>query len=120
MKTVRQWHYTQRFGDLGSSQDSHSHAARVVEYFSDSYGNAKEALAKAELFLSIHDYLARNASFFCKKGLLEEEDRGELTAEPTLLRAVHFVFSLGTASERVDARKVLRLARCFQDLAPPL
>jgi hypothetical protein len=105
---------------LGSAQDSRSHAARVLEYFSDSYTDAKEALAKAELFLSIHDYLARHASFFSRKALLEEDGQGMLTAEPELLRAVHLVFSLGVQPERVDARKIVRLARCFQDLIPPL
>jgi hypothetical protein len=119
MKTVRNWHDTQRFGHLGPSQDSHANAARVVEYFSDSYPDQKEALAKAELFLCIYDYLARNAVFFGRKGLLEQVELGLLEADPALLRAVHFAFSLGTAPERINPKKIMNLARCFQDLAPP-
>src|SRR5579864_7192205 len=53
MKTVRDWEYTQRFGHVGTSQDSRANSARVVEYFSDSYSDSKEAVRKAELFLSI-------------------------------------------------------------------
>src|SRR5437868_1729469 len=56
MKTVRDWEYTQRFGHLGTSQNSRANSARVVEYFSDSYPDQKEAVQKAELFLSIYDY----------------------------------------------------------------
>jgi len=119
MKTVRQWQDTQRFGHVGASQDSRSNTARVVDYFSDSYPDSKEALGKAELFLSIYDYLARNAAFFSRKGLLEQLEQGLLEADSALLRAVHFMFSLGAVPERINPRKVVNLARCFKDLAPP-
>ncbi|MEY2429658.1 MAG: hypothetical protein QOJ40_2543, partial [Verrucomicrobiota bacterium] len=60
MKTVREWEYTSRFGHLGRVQTSMANSARIVEYFTDSYPDQKEAVRKAEIFLSINDYIARH------------------------------------------------------------
>src|SRR5213595_3447403 len=73
MKTVRQWEHTSRFGELGGSQTSRANNARVLEYFFDCCADQTEAVHKAELFLSIYDYIGRNASLFSRKGLLERE-----------------------------------------------
>src|SRR6266480_16395 len=72
MKTVREWEYTSRCGHLGRAQRSMANSARIVEYFSDSYADQKEAVRKAEIFLSIYDYIARNATLFSRKNLMEE------------------------------------------------
>jgi len=118
MKTVRDWEYTQRFGHLGAAQNSRANGARVVEYFADSYQDQKEAVRKAELFLCIYDYIGRNASFFCKKGLVEELATSLLSVEPALLRAVHFVFTLPQKPQQVNHKRVLNLARAFKELEP--
>ena len=120
MKTVRSWQDTQRFGHLGVSQDSRANSARVLEYFSDSYLDPKEALHKAELFLSIYDYIARNAVYFSRKDLVEKLEEGGLSVSPALLRSVHFVFTLPSRPEKTNPRKLLELARCFEDLVPEL
>jgi hypothetical protein len=118
MKTVRDWEYTQRFGHLGAAQNSRANGARVVEYFADSYQDQKEAVRKAELFLCIYDYIGRNASFFCKKGLVEELATSLLSVDPALLRAVHFVFTLPQKPQQVNHKRVLNLARAFKELEP--
>src|SRR5215471_19900764 len=99
MRTVREWEYTMRFGHLGSAQTSRANSARVLEYFSDSYPDAKEAVRKAELFLSIYDYVARNGAFFARKGFLEESETGLFSVDGALLRAVHSAFTLPNRSE---------------------
>src|SRR5580765_494498 len=71
MKTVRNWEYTARFGHLGTDQTSRANNARVVEYFSDSYADQSEAVAKAETFISIYEYLGCHAGLFSKKGFME-------------------------------------------------
>jgi hypothetical protein len=118
MKTVRSWQDTQRFGYLGASQDSRANSARVLEYFSDSYLDQKEALYKAELFLSIYDYIARNALYFSRKDLLEEVEEGNLSVCPALLRSVHFAFTLPARPDMTNPKKLVGLARCFEELAP--
>jgi len=118
MRTVRDWEYTQRFGHLGTAQNSRANGARVVEYFSDSYSDQKEAVRKAELFLSIYDYIARNAAFFSRKGLVEELASSLLSVDPALLRAVHFVFTLSDKPEHVHLKRVWNLARAFKELEP--
>src|SRR5438045_2291731 len=87
MKTVREWEYTSRFGHLGKLQTSRAHNARVVEYFSDIYSDAREAVAKAELFLSIYDYLGRHAIVLSRKGLLEPLQGHLCAVEPAALAA---------------------------------
>jgi hypothetical protein len=119
MRTVREWEYTQRFGHLGTAQTSRANSARVVEYFSDSYRDGKEAIQKAELFLTIYDYVARNGAFFSKKGWLEVSDSGAFSVDPVLLRAVHFAFTLPERTEGIDPKRVLTLARAFKELATP-
>lgn len=116
MRTVRDWEYTQRFGHLGTAQNSRANGARVVEYFSDSYANQQEAVHKAELFLSIYDYIGRNAAFFSKKGLVEELATSLFSVDPALLRAVHFVFTLPAKPVQVSHKRVWNLARAFQGL----
>jgi len=118
MRTVRDWEYTQRFGHLGSAQNSRANGARVVEYFSDSYSDQKEAVRKAELFLSIYDYIGRNAAFFCRKGLVEELASSLLSVDPALLRAVHFVFTLSDKPQNIHLKRVWNLARAFKELEP--
>jgi len=116
MRTVRDWEYTQRFGHLGTAQNSRANGARVVEYFSDSYSDQKEAVRKAELFLSIYDYIARNAAFFSRKDLVEELATSLLSVDPALLRAVHFVFTLSDKPENIHLKRVWHLARAFKEL----
>ena len=115
MKTVRGWEDTVRFGHLGDSQDSRANSARVVEYFSDSYQDPKEALSKAEHFLCIYDYIGRNEVFFGRKGLVEKQANGSLCVDPTLLRSVHFVFTLLSRPEPIDPKKVFNLARALAE-----
>jgi hypothetical protein len=118
MKTVRQWEDTQRFGHLGHSQNSRANSARVVEYFSDSYQNQKEAVQKAELFLSIYDYIGRNAIFYSRKGLVEELSDGLFSVDPALLRSVHFVFTVPGRPQTINPKRVFNLARAFKELEP--
>jgi hypothetical protein len=120
MKTVRDWEYTQRFGHLGASQNSRANNARVVEYFSDSYQDQKEAVHKADLFLSIYDYIGRNAPFFSRKGLVEDLGGGLFSVDPALLRSVHFVHTLPTRPLEVSAKRVFNLARAFKELEPAI
>ena len=118
MKTVQEWEDTVRFGHLGKEQTSRANSARVLEYFSDSYPDHKEALHKADLFLSIYDYIGRNALFFSKKALLEQTSTSLFSVEPALLRAVHFAFTVSDSHEHVNTKLVLNLARAFRELAP--
>jgi hypothetical protein len=118
MRTVRDWEYTQRFGHLGTAQNSRANGARVVEYFADTYSDQKEAFRKAELFLSIYDYIGRNASFFVRKGLVEEVGVSLFSVDPALLRAVHFVFTLPVGSAQLNHKRVWNLARAFQEFEP--
>jgi len=120
MRTVREWEYTSRFGHLGSAQTSRANGARVVEYFSDSYEDQKEAVYKAELFLSIYDYIGRHAPLFARKDLVEQVDESLFSVDPALLRAVHFVFTTGNEASKVEAKKVLTLARAFKEFQPTL
>ena len=114
MKTVRQWEHTSRFGHLGTTQSAHANISRVVEYFSDTYGDSAEALHKAEIFLSVCDYIARNEAVFVRKSMLEKDEDGSFSVEPFLLRAVHHHFTAGNRSATIDARKILPLAKAFQ------
>lgn len=113
MKTVREWEYTSRFGHLGRLQTSHANSARVVEYFSDSYPDSKEALFKAERFLSINDYIARHAALFVRKDFVEELAGNEFSVGPALLRAVHYAFSTSPRAAGLPPKRILALARAF-------
>jgi hypothetical protein len=119
MKLVRDWEYTLRFGHLGTSQNSRANNARVVDYFCDSYEEQKEAVQKAELFLSIYDFIGRNAPFYSRKGLVDALGEGFFSVDPALLRAVHFVYTLPDRPQEVNPKKVFNLARAFQELEPP-
>jgi hypothetical protein len=116
MRTVREWEYTSRFGHLGTAQTSRANSARVVEYFSDSYEDSREAIWKAELFLSIYDYIGRHAQFFAKADLVETVEPGFFSVDPALLRGVHHVFTAATRPAAMEPRKVLALARAYQDI----
>ena len=116
MRTVREWEYTSRFGHLGSDQTSRANSARVVEYFFDSYVDKKEAVHKAELFLSIYDYIGRHQELFSQKGLMERLDNGPLSVETALLRAIHHIFTVVPRATDVDPKKALTLAKAFQDV----
>ena len=118
MKTVQQWEYTSRFGEVGQEQTSRANCARVLEYFSDCYGDRREAVAKAELFLSIYDYIGRNSSLFARKELMERAEGSLFSVEACLLRAVHFVFTGGARPTSVDPKLVLNLAKAFKDIEP--
>jgi hypothetical protein len=117
MKTVRQWEYTSRFGPVGNGQTSQANNARVVDYFSDCYEEPKEALYKAEVFLSIYDYLGRHAAMFARKKLLEEVNDRVFSVETGLLRALHFAFTSALRPASVDPKKIASLARSFADIA---
>lgn len=120
MKTVRDWEYTSRFGHLGKLQTSRAHNARVVEYFSDSYADPREAVAKAELFLFIYDYLGRHAMLFSRKDLMERLEGNLFAVEPTLLRAVHYLFTIAARPAGVDPKRVLSLAKAFAAIEAPV
>ena len=116
MRTVREWEDTLRFGHLGKAQTSRANNARVVEYFSDSYADSKEALQKADLFLCIYDYIGRHAALFSRKDLMEKVEGGLFAVEPALLRAVHYLFTVAARPERVEPKKVLLLVKAFKDI----
>ena len=116
MKTVREWEYTSRFGHLGRAQTSMANSARIVEYFSDSYPDQKEAVRKAEIFLSIYDYIARHATLFCRKDLVEELESSAFSVDPALLRAVHYIFTVADRPASILPRKVINLAKAFQEI----
>jgi hypothetical protein len=118
MKTVQEWEHTLRFGHLGREQTSRANSARVLEYFSDSYTDHKEALHKAQLFLTIYDYIGRNALFFSKKALLEQTGNALFSVEPALLRSVHFAFTVPDRAEEINPKLILNLARAFRELDP--
>jgi hypothetical protein len=116
MRTVREWEYTSRFGHLGNARTNRANSSRVVEYFSDSYADAREAVHKAELFLLIYDYMGRHAAELSRKGFMERVEADAFLAEPALLRAVHFVFTTSFRPATVDPKKVLALAQAFKDV----
>ena len=120
MKTVREWEYTSRFGHLGKVQSSRANNARVVEYFSDSYDDPREAVQKAEVFLSIYDYIGRHAPVFAKKHLLDRVAGSVFSVDPALLRSVHYIFTTTPAAEAIDPKRVLVLARAYLELTPPV
>ena len=116
MKTVQQWEYTSRFGIVGQEQTSRANCARVLEYFSDCYADRKEAVAKAELFLSIYDYIGRHASAFSKKEMMERAEGSLFSVEAALLRAVHYTFTAAPHPSNIDPKMVLNLAKAFKDI----
>ncbi len=118
MKTVREWEYTSRFGHLGKDQTSRANNARVVEYFSDCYEDPREAVRKAEVFLSIYDYIGRNAALFAKKQLLDGTAGNVLSVDSSLLRAVHYVFTASTTPQNSDPKRVLALAKAYIEVTP--
>jgi len=118
MKTVREWEDTSRFGHVGKAQTSRANNARIVEYFSDCYADQCEAVRKAELFLCIHDYIARNAAIFSRKEMVEETGSGQYAVDPALLRAVHHAFTAPGQPENLAPKKVLTLARAFEQIQP--
>jgi len=115
MKTVNEWEYTSRFGHVGKTQTNRAKSVRILEYFSDSYAENKEAFHKARVFLSIHDYVGRHAGLFCRKGLVEQSDKGVFMVEPNLLRAVHYAFTTFAEPETIAPKKVLMLAKALQE-----
>ncbi len=116
MKTVQEWEYTSRFGAVGKERDSWANNARVVDYFSDCYPNSKEALYKAEIFLSVHDYLGRNAPMFARRNLLEEGKDGVFSVESSLLRALHYAFTVSPRRNAFTPKQVANLARAIEEI----
>ena len=117
MRMVCKWEYTTRFGHVGNVQTSRAHNARVVDYFSDSYEDQTEAVYKAELFLSMYDYIGRHAASFLRKDLMEGLDEHQFSVDPALLRAVHHVFNVAERPAAIDPKRVLALARAFRGIA---
>src|SRR6476620_6317800 len=107
MQTVRTWEHTSRFGHVGKEQTSRANNARVVEYFFDSYTDKREAVQKAEILLSIYDYIGRNAELFITKGFVEILEGGPFSVESALLRAVHHVFTVVDRPSCVDPKQVI-------------
>jgi hypothetical protein len=116
MKTVRQWEDTSRFGHVGKAQTSQANNARILEYFSDIYDRPEEAVHKAELFLSICDYIGRRAALFTSRGFIDEDADRTLSVDPALLRAVHHVFTATVRITQIDPKKILTLAKAFQEI----
>ena len=114
MQTVRTWEHTSRFGHVGTDQTSRANNARVVDYFFDCYTDKREAVHKAEILLSIYDYIGRNAELFVKKGFVEILDGGPFSVESALLRAVHHVFTVADRPSSVDPKQVVTLATAFE------
>ena len=112
---VRGWEFTNRFGHLGPAQTSHANSARILEYFSDCYADRREALRKAELFLSIHDYIGRNAEIFCTSKLLDTIGADRYEIEPALLRAVHFAFTTPGVPDDFTPKRIVLLAKAFEE-----
>lgn len=113
MRMVRHWEDTSRFGHLGTAQTSRANSARVLEFFLDSCPDQKEAVYKAEVFLLICDYLARHTPIFARKGMVDLEEGSVISAEPALLRAVHYLFTAGARPPITHPKKVLSLARAL-------
>ena len=114
MRTVRTWEHTSRFGHVGKEQSSRANNARVVEYFFDSYQDKREAVHKAEVLLSIYDYIGRHVDLFTKKGFVEILEGGPFSVESALLRAVHHVFTVVERPSCVDPKQVIALATAFE------
>ena len=115
MDMVRGWEFTNRFGHLGDAQNSQANSARIVEYFSDCYGDWREAFRKAEVFLSIHDYIGRNAGLFCSSKLLDEIAADRYEVEPALLRAVHYAFTTPGVPQDFTPKGIILLAKAFEE-----
>ncbi len=116
MRMVCKWEHTTRFGHVGNAQTSRAHNARVLDYFSDSYEDQTEAVQKAELFLSIYDYIGRHAALFLRTDLMEGLGEHHFSVDRALLRAVHHVFTAAERPAGIDARRVLTLARAFRGI----
>lgn len=112
---VRGWEFTNRFGHLGAAQTSQANSARILEYFSDCYADRREAFRKAELFLTIHDYIGRNAAHFCSSKMLDEIGADRYEVEPALLRAVHYAFTTPGVPEDFTPKRIVLLAKAFSE-----
>jgi len=113
MRLVCEWENTARFGEVGKDQSTSAHVARVMEYFSDTYADSAEALYKAERFLTICDFLARNQEVFSREGMIEKEGDGAYAVDPGLVRSAHRRFTSGAEPD-----KVLFPAKAFRLLEP--
>ncbi len=116
MRTVKEWEYTSRFGHVGHAQTNSARSARVIEYFTDSYADSKEAVYKAGIFLTVHDYIGRHLALFIRKDLVEEAEPGSYLVEPNLLRAVHHAFITLGEGAVLPPQKILNLARAFREI----
>jgi hypothetical protein len=114
MPIVGQWEYTSRFGHLGPIQTNRAKSARVLDYFSDSYPDWREAVHKAEIFLRVSDFVARHADLLSSKGLLERKAGDVYWVEYCLLRALHHLFSAAASPKGIELQEVLRLTESFQ------
>ena len=118
MKTVRHWEDTLRFGHLGKAQTTWANSARVIEYFSDCYQDAREALYKAGVFLSVYEYIGRHEELLARKDLVEKVEERQLAVASALLRAVHYVFTSVPQPATLEPARILALAKVFRELDP--
>jgi len=118
MRLVCEWEHTARFGQVGKAQSTGAHVARGMEYFSDAYEDSAEALYKAERFLAICDYLARNQEVFSREGMIEKEGDGAYAVDPGLVRSAHRRFTAGARGASAEPDKVLFPAKAFKALDP--
>ena len=118
MDEVRGWEHTVAFGEIGPAQTNEKNSARVIEYFSDSYADFKEAVHKSDCFLRIHDYIGAHIKLFGKRKLLSNRKKNVASVDRALFRAVHFVFTDGSVSETGSYKpeQVADLAQAFKIL----
>jgi hypothetical protein len=116
MKQVQKWEDTVLFGNLADRNPSSANSARIIEYFNDTYSDAKEVIQKSNCFMQIHGYIGKHLHFFKRKGLLWPGEKGMTTIDRNLFRAVHFIFTeqkISIKPDEVDAKKVFILAKAF-------
>jgi hypothetical protein len=120
MKQVQKWEDTALFGNLADRNPSSANSARIIEYFNDTYSDAKEAVHKSNCFMQIHDYIGKHLQFFKRKGLLWPGENGMNTIDRNLFRAVHFIFTeqkIPIKPDDINPRRVLILALAFKRIA---
>ncbi|MEY2429648.1 MAG: hypothetical protein QOJ40_2533, partial [Verrucomicrobiota bacterium] len=60
--------------------------------------------------------IARHATIFSRKNLMEELETSGFSVDPALLRAVHYLFTAADRPESIMPRKVIILAKAFQEI----
>jgi len=119
MEQVQNWEYTTIFGHLGNRDPASANMARVIEYFSDTYLNRKEAGQKEFCFSEIHEYIFEHKDFFFRRGLMTKKQDGFVSINSSLFRAVHYLFTskaIQFTPRNVSARQIAKLAKDFERL----